>query len=38
MGRGSKLESWTGKKIGGVMPHGPPGQQMYGPVPRPPQR
>lgn len=41
MGRGPKMEPWTGKNMGGVMPHGPPGQQPYvlhGPIPHPPQR
>lgn len=45
IGRGAKMESWTGKNIGGVMPHGPPGPRppghqtyaLHGPIPRPPQ-
>ena len=42
MSRGPKMESWPGKNMGGVLPHGPgPGQQTYalhGPIPHPPQR
>jgi len=44
MGRGPKMESWTGKNMGGVMPHGPPGPRpgqqafvLHGPIPHPPQ-
>ena len=35
------MESWTGKNVGGIMSHGPPGQQIHaphGPIPHPPQR
>lgn len=45
IGKSPKMESWIGKSVGRVMPHGPlgprpPGQQTYflhGPVPHPPQ-